>query len=114
MNANQDPGNDPLDHVLRDWTVSSSLPPRFQEQVWTRITRAESQVQPTLWAALSRWLGDVLPRPEVAAAYLSVILALGAGAGAFAAQSKNSRLDAQLSLRYVQSIDPYYAVNLVP
>jgi hypothetical protein len=112
MKPNPEPQNDdPLRRVLCQWSVDTPLPPRFQEQVWRRIERAETGPELGLWAGLqaglSRLVEGILPRPKVAFAYLSVFLALGVAAGAMAAQIKTSRLDSTLSMRYVQSIDPY-------
>jgi hypothetical protein len=114
MKTNQTPDNDPLHTVLREWRVDSALPPRFQEQVWDRIAQGEAHPQAGPWTALWRWLGDVLPRPRVAVAYLSIFLVLGAAAGSVASQAKASRMEAELSQRYVQSIDPYQADRSTP
>ncbi len=110
MSANQRPENDEaLNQVLRQWEVEAPLPRRFQEQVWQRIARAEAEpaVSPGPWAELWRLLGVVLLRPRFAFAYVAVLLAVGVAAGSWAAQVKASRIDSDLSLRYVQSIDPY-------
>lgn len=110
MTGNQKPEKDaPLNRVLREWTVETPLPPRFQEQVWQRIAHAEVEPIPSIWGVLWRLIQTSLPRPQVAFAYLTVLLVLGVAAGAWAAQAKNSQLDADLGLRYVQSIDPYLA-----
>ena len=109
MNTNRDPETDPLDRVLHQWKADASQPPRFQEQVWQRIASAETRPKPSLWPRVWQILEEVLPRPKFAMAYLSLILALGVAAGSVAAQSKVSRLDSELSIRYVQSVDPYRA-----
>jgi hypothetical protein len=110
MSANPSPQDDEsLRRVLRQWSVDAPLPPRFQEQVWQRIAKAETRPEPALWAALWRALEAALPRPKFALAYLSVLLASGILAGSWAAQAKTTRLDSALSTRYVQSIDPYRA-----
>ncbi len=115
MKYNSEPENDdPLRKVLREWKVDVPLPPRFQEQVWQRIARAEIQPQSPPWAALLRLLESVLPRPKFAVACLLVFLALGVAAGAVAAHLKTNRLDSELSLRYVQSVDPYRADSSQP
>src|SRR5512136_543895 len=98
-----------LRRVLRQWTVDAPLPPRFQEQVWERIARAEVQPAPTLWASLSRWLEVALPRPRFAFSYVAALLVVGVAAGSLAAQARTSRLETDLSVRYVQSVDPYHA-----
>ncbi len=97
------------DRVLREWVVDAPMPPRFQEQVWQRISRTKARPEPTFRAALAQFLEVVLPRPKFALAYLAVLLAVGMAGGSLAAQIKSNRLDAALSQRYVQSIDPYQA-----
>jgi hypothetical protein len=110
MTTPANPEGDPaLRHVLRQWRVDASLPPRFQEQVWQRIARSETQPGTSLWAVLSRWVEVTLPRPKLALAYVSLILAIGVAAGSFAAQSATRRFNAELGHRYVASLDPYYA-----
>lgn len=107
---NKNPGKDEgLDRALRQWTVDASLPPRFQEQVWNRIAKVEERSEPALSLGVRRLVAMVLQRPRFAYAYLIVLLASGVAAGSWAAQIKTHRLDAQLSLRYVQSVDPYRA-----
>lgn len=112
MNANRNPkSEDALDRVLRQWTVTTPLPPRFQEQVWQRIAKTETRTEPAPapWAALWRLIEVVLPRPKFAYAYLAVLLVTGVAAGSVAAQIKSNRLDSELGMRYVQSIDPFRA-----
>ena len=110
MKPNQDPENeDRLRALLRSWVVDTPLPPRFQEQVWRRIERAEPRPASPFLAGFFRLVEVALPRPKVAFAYVTVLLALGITAGAWAVQAKTSRTDAALGLRYVQSVDPYKA-----
>ena len=110
MKPNQTPEDDkPLRRLLRQWSVDAPLPPRFQEQVWERIARAEVQPAATLWASLSRWLEVVLPRPRFAFSYVAALLVVGVAAGSLAAQARTSRLEADLSARYVQSVDAFHA-----
>jgi len=98
-----------LRRVLRHWTVDTPLPPRFQEQVWRRIARAETQPVPSPWAWLSRWVEGLLPRPKFAFSYVAALLVLGVAAGSLAAQATTRRLNADLGMRYVQSLDPFHA-----
>ncbi len=98
-----------LRQVLRQWTVDTPLPPRFQEQVWRRIARAENQPAPSLWGSLSRWVEVLLPRPQFALSYVAALLVVGVAAGSLAAQVTVRRLNADLGLRYVQSLDPFQA-----
>ena len=109
MKTNQEPGrSDAFNQVLSEWKVAAPLPPRFQEQVWQRIAKAErSAEQPAAGSVFWRLLTVVLPRPGFAYAYLAALLVFGMAAGSWAAQVKASHMDSQLSLRYVQAIDPY-------
>lgn len=114
MSTKQNPDkDDALDKVLRQWRVEAPLPPGFQEQVWRRIARAEQQEEPALWTMLNRLI-EVLPRPKVALVYLAVFLAFGVAAGSLTAQARSNRMESALSLRYVQSIDPYRAEMTAP
>ncbi len=115
MKANQTPEDDvALRGVLRQWTVETPLPPRFREQVWQRITRAEAQSSPTFWTTITRWVEIVLPRPKFAVAYFSAVLVLGVAAGSLAAQATSRRFNADLGQRYVASLDPYHPVSSTP
>ncbi len=96
-----------LRSVLRRWVVDTPLPPRFQEQVWQRIARAEAGPGTGFWAAVSRLIEVALPRPKVAFSFIAALLVLGVAGGSVAAQVRSSQLNAALSVRYVQSIDPY-------
>ena len=112
MNSKQEPPNDePLERTLRTWVMDQPLPPRFQEQVWQRIARAEAGPAPGLWSSLARVLELVLTRPRFAYAYIALLLTLGLGAGAWEAQKANSRLDATLGSQYVRALDPYQAAR---
>ena len=53
--------DEPLDAVLRGWKVDSALPPRFQEQVWRRIARAEADGKDVVWSGLSWRLHLCMP-----------------------------------------------------
>lgn len=116
MQSNPDPQRNDLsfDKVLKLWTVDDSLPPRFRDQVWRRIARAETR--PALGFGV--WLGDliavVLPQPKVACGYLTVLLILGLVVGSWAGQRQTSRLDAVLGVHYVQSVDPFRKPAPVP
>ncbi|MGA2658894.1 MAG: hypothetical protein ABSH34_15435 [Verrucomicrobiota bacterium] len=114
MNDRRAENQEPLDALLRQWTVEAGPPPRFQEQVWQGIARAEARRAPGFRAGLLRLVEVVLPRPEVAFGYVAALLVLGIAAGSFAAQLKSNRLQATLGLRYVQSLDPYRAGDSPP
>jgi hypothetical protein len=115
MNSNPVPEDkDPLRNVLREWVVDTPLPPRFEEQVWRRIARAEAESAAALGTRFRRWLEVVLPRPKAAFAFVAILLVLGTAAGSLTAQIRSSHMDATLSARYVQSVDPNQIAALQP
>ena len=85
------------------------LPPGFQEKVWRRIERAEAQptISVALWTVWTNCIAGVLPRPALAAAYVAVLLAIGAMFGWVQARQETERVSGELSARYVRSVDPY-------
>jgi hypothetical protein len=115
MTPNQNPDSDErLRKVLREWVVDAPLPPRFQEQVWKRIARAEAPSESFFWTGLARLVEVVLPRPKVAFSYVAALLVLGVTAGSVTAQIKSSQLDATLKARYVQAVDPFRVASPQP
>jgi hypothetical protein len=115
MKPIQTPDNDEhLRAVLRGWVVDTPLPPRFQDQVWQRIARAEVRPESGFWTGLIRLVEVALPRPKIALSYVSTLLVLGVAAGSMAAQVRSSHVNADLSARYVQSLDPYRADTSQP
>ena len=99
-----------LQRALQEWRVTTPLPPRFQEQVWKRIERAEAPGV-SLAEALGTWLAAWFAQPAFAVAYVTVILAAGLALGFKQAQDKTAKWDRQLEVRYVQSVDPYQRAN---
>lgn len=115
MNMNIKPEtNDELDRILRQWTVAAPLPRRFQERVWQRIERAEAKPVMSVRPWLQRLMEGVVPQPRFAYVYLSALLVAGVAAGFTTAQIKADRLDSELSMRYVHSVDPYRADTSAP
>ena len=98
-----------LDFALHQWKLDAPLPLHFQDRVWQRITRAETLPETRLSPldTIQRLLDVVLPRPKFAFAYLTAFLLLGVAGGSVLAQHKSSRLESELGLRYVQSLNPY-------
>ncbi len=99
-----------LRSLLREWKVEASLPPRFQDGVWRRIEHEEVSPAhaPSPWVeAVRKWMADLLPRPALAIAYLTVLLAAGASVGWAQAQHETARVNSQLSEQYVQVVDPF-------
>jgi len=107
MNENHNEKDGQLSQALRSWRVDAPLPPRFQEQVWQRVARAEAIEKVTLWAVFQGWLTAALSRRAVAVSYLAILLATGLTAGYWSGHEKNRQLEAGLSERYLQSVDPY-------
>jgi hypothetical protein len=95
-----------LQRALQEWQVTTPLPPRFREQVWKRIERAEVPGV-SLAEALRGWLAAWFAQPAFAVAYVTVIIAAGLVLGFKQARDTTAKWDRQLETRYVQSIDPY-------
>ena len=95
-----------LKSLLQEWRVTSPLPPRFGEQVWKRIERAEVP-SISLIDAVRAWFAMAFARPAFAVAYVSALLIMGLTLGFVQASNKATSLERQLEARYVQSIDPY-------
>ena len=111
MKTNKPNDDAPLDALLQEWKVKPSLPPRFNEQVWRRIERAETAPAPSVSLAtvFANWIATMLPRPALATAYVAVLLAIGAGVGWSQARQETARVSSDLSARYAQAVDPYQA-----
>jgi len=103
-----------VDQAMNRWVVDAPLPPRFQERVWQRIVRTEteSQVTGSFWGVLKGIIEINFPRPKFAYSYVAILILLGVAGGSWAAQRETSRLNASLESRYVHSVDPYYSVGL--
>jgi hypothetical protein len=104
--------NDPLDETLQQWVVNAPLPPRFQDQVWKRISRVEADERRFSWKGLLRMAAKAFEKPKVAYSYAAVLLAVGIIGGTWTAQVKSSRLDERLGRLYVQTIDPYQTAQI--
>ena len=109
MKANEPNDDVPLDALLQEWKLKSSLPPRFNEQVWRRIERAETAPAPSisLPTVFANWIATLLTRPALATAYVTVLLAIGASVGWGQARQETARVTSHLSARYAQAVDPY-------
>jgi hypothetical protein len=108
---NHDPASEEraLSALLQEWKPSAALPPRFQEQVWRHIGRADALPAPTitLWQLFLAWLETRLPRPALATSYVVALLVIGATVGWTQARQESSRVTTKLSARYAQMVDPY-------
>lgn len=110
MKTNPPDGDEaPLKALLQEWQPKHSLPPRFQEQVWRRIERAESApvTALTLSQLFTNWLANKLPRPALAAGYMASLLIFGASSGWNQARHDTVRITGELGARYAQAVDPY-------
>ena len=110
MNTREPANNDEaLRKVLQEWRMEASLPPRFQEAVWRRIERAQAPAAPSAWRVITHWISSILPRPALAAAYLAILLTIGATAGWSQARQESARVRGELGERYIRGLDPYAA-----
>lgn len=98
---------DPLDQKLKSWKVSTSLPLRFQENVWNRIAALDKSPAVSFRRALEERLARAFLRPAFASAYLALLLATGLGTGFWQARAKTAQVDKALAAKYVQAVDPY-------
>jgi hypothetical protein len=98
-----------LSTLLREWKMDVPLPPRFQEQVWRHITRAEVHPKPTLRQVFTHWMETTFSRPALAASFVAVLLAAGVTTGYWQAQDRSAQAESRWRTLYVQSIDPYQA-----
>ena len=79
-----------------------------------RIAAAEAPSRSAFWPSVIGLLEGVLPRPKVAFSYVAALAVLGVAAGSVTAQLESAHLIANLSARYVQSVDPYHAEAALP
>ncbi|MBI3878732.1 MAG: hypothetical protein HY301_01535 [Verrucomicrobia bacterium] len=109
MNPTQPTGDDAkLQKTLGEWKVNATLPPRFQEEVWRRIAASEAKASaPGVRQSLAAAIRILFARPAFAAACVAVFTAAGFSAGWAQAHEQVALIDASLSHRYVQSVDPY-------
>ena len=110
---NPDENDTSLRALLQEWKPEASLPPRFQEQVWRRIERAEAAPVPSisLPAVFSNWLTNLLARPAFATTYVAALLVIGASVGWSQARQETARVTGELSARYAQEVDPYQTTS---
>jgi hypothetical protein len=103
--SNKDDGR--LSALLRTWQPGATLPPRFREQVWRRITHEGAPTGPPQWTNFWESLEAAFRRPALAVAYVAVLLVVGLSAGLAEARVKSSQVDQALETRYLQTVDPY-------
>jgi hypothetical protein len=93
----------PLSTLLREARPTPSLPPRFQENVWRRIERAEN---PKAMIARAGWLDALatwILRPQLAFAVAAVLVLMGVGLG-WNSGEQLARSEAQA--RYLAAVAP--------
>lgn len=94
---------DKLAALLRESRVTPSLPPRFQENVWRRIERADARSVPVGAAYWFDTVAGWLLRPRLALAVAAVLVLTGLGLG-WSNGEQLARQDAQN--RYVAAVAP--------
>jgi len=110
MNEHQTAKDDARTHdLLHSWRIDASLPPGFEQQVWRRISLADSRQGTGVreWlAGLSAVITSVLQRPLGAAAYLSILLVAGAMLGYWSSEHRVQQTEAAWRSAYVQAVMP--------
>lgn len=110
MNAELNQNDEPLHHLLQSWRIDESLPPRFREGVWTRISMQEtigpaSRMLDSIWRCLAS-----LNRPALATAYFAVLVAAGAGFGYWKSERYVQQTEVSWQAAYLRSVNPYAAL----
>jgi hypothetical protein len=100
-----------LRKVLQAWKVEETLPPRFEERVWRRVSLEPAPGPSTLWTAILDRLSRTFARPVLAASYLAVLMAAGVAAGYWHARLDNAHVARQLGSRYVRLMDSYESAS---
>lgn len=104
----KDNGPDDLSKVLREWRADVDLPPGFQASVWRRIDAATAQPPRRAFAEVwIAWFNRFVARPQMAAAYIALLIMIGVTAGWTQGQREVSRVRDQLGQRYIATLDPY-------
>jgi hypothetical protein len=113
MNAEEswDREDECLHQLLQTWRIENKPPPYFQERVWRRISLREDP-QPAvwkLWSEFTIWCGAASRQPAMAAAYLAVVVATGAGLGYWKSERYVQQTELGWRAAYLQSVNPYAA-----
>jgi hypothetical protein len=95
-----------LDRLLHEWKVETTLPARFDEQVWRRIALAEAPAK-SPFAVLRNWIAQTIMRPSFALSYATILLFAGVLGGFWQANAVAQQAEETLRSRYVQMVDPY-------
>lgn len=112
-----EPDENELNELLQTWQPSLDLPPRFQDAVWRRIEHG-APAEPgsaslrSHWQAIRELIVAWCFRPAPIAAYLAVVVALGAVAGWLQARVRNADVMNDLSEHYAHAVDPYHVTGI--
>lgn len=99
---------DDLSKALREWRSDAALPPGFQAGVWRRIDAAAAQPErKPLTDGLMDWFNQLVARPQMAAAYIALLIMIGVTAGWTQGQREASRVHDKLAQQYIATLDPY-------
>ena len=108
MNAKEPGDHDmALTKLLKEWRTDAPLPARFQDGVWRRIERRQTPAASLVWDIVAGWIGTMLPRPALAAAYVAILLTIGVTTGWTQARQETARVKGELAERYIRVLDPY-------
>jgi hypothetical protein len=106
MKTNPSEENDPpLTDLLDQWKVETTLPPRFQENVWRRIAQQEAKA--SLRPSFISWIEVAFKRPALVTSYVTMLLFAGLAGGYWQAHDKVAKVESHDRSLYVQSVDPY-------
>ena len=109
---NDEHQDDPqLRKLLQSWKVEQTLPPRFEDRVWRRISLEPAASPSTLWTAFLNRVTLAFARPALAASYFAVLIAAGVAAGYWHARLDNAHVARQLGSRYVRLMDSYESTS---
>ena len=107
-NFPKDTGPDELTKVLREWRTDVDLRPGFQASVWRRIDAATAEPPRRTFAEVwIAWFNQLIARPQMAAAYIALLIMIGVTAGWTQGHREVSRVHDQLAQRYIATLDPY-------
>jgi len=102
---NMDPSHkedEKLQHLLQEWKVNETVPPRFQERVWQRVEDAETPTRTSM-----SWFTALFMRPAFATVTATVLLLGGLAIGYVRANHDSAQWNEQLAHRYVALVNPY-------
>lgn len=99
---------DDLSKVLREWRADASLPPGFQANVWRRIDASSAQSpKHSLSSLVVGWFGQFVAKPQMAAAYIALLVTIGMTVGWTQGKREVSKVESRLAQTYIATLDPY-------